>query len=132
MSKVVRYVVTHVSDKDRLRRLTFAMQGRFTYETRADAAIQLEVHRKDLGRVLSDSELPTLAVRPVACYEGHHDPMRYYFEDGKAWKCYARPAAAGKECGFVNEDGGIMYSGILCCESCGCTKKASDDRAPAQ
>jgi hypothetical protein len=44
------------------------------------------------------------------------------------WKCYAKPARLGGEtCGHLNKEG-IMYCGLLCCEKCGCTKFASDDR----
>lgn len=44
-----------------------------------------------------------------------------------AWACYAIPAATERRCGHVN-DAGQDFSGILCCEHCGCTKAASDDR----
>lgn len=44
------------------------------------------------------------------------------------WKCHAKPAAlGGRTCGHVNKLG-MKFNSILCCESCGCTKKASDDR----
>ena len=44
------------------------------------------------------------------------------------WKCYAKPAArGGVTCGHFNVKG-IGFRGIECCEDCGCTKKASDDR----
>lgn len=45
----------------------------------------------------------------------------------QGWKCYARPAALGRTCGHENT-AGITFQRILCCESCGATKKASDDR----
>lgn len=49
-------------------------------------------------------------------------------QDG--WTCHAKPAALdGKTCGFRNANGGIRYNGLVCCASCGATKKASDDRA---
>lgn len=50
-----------------------------------------------------------------------------------AWTCYARPARTGRTCGHRNTKGiaaRAMGGVLLCCESCGCTKKASDDRAP--
>lgn len=48
------------------------------------------------------------------------------------WECRARPN--GKPCGHQNETGrrGVNMGGqgyLLCCEACGRTKKASDDRA---
>jgi hypothetical protein len=47
------------------------------------------------------------------------------------WICYARPAATGTTCYHENTIGiTSVFSGkkLLCCEMCGCTKKASDDR----
>lgn len=45
-----------------------------------------------------------------------------------AWKCHAKPAAlGGKMCGHENT-AGIWCNGVLCCEGCGATKRASDDR----
>lgn len=46
------------------------------------------------------------------------------------WMCHAIPAATGVRCGHVNKTGGILWRRVVvCCEACGCTKKASDDRA---
>jgi len=50
----------------------------------------------------------------------------------KQWECYAIPAATGKKCGHINTTGRLSMDGIICCESCGCTKKASDDREKRQ
>ena len=49
------------------------------------------------------------------------------------WLCHARPAALGRTCGHVNTTG-MLYGlrRLLCCESCGATKKASDDRLAAK
>lgn len=48
-----------------------------------------------------------------------------------AWTCWAKPAAlAGRTCGHENKTGGVRYAGLVCCESCGATKIASDARAP--
>jgi len=50
------------------------------------------------------------------------------------WNCHARPAAlSGKPCGHKNEGKSAIKTrflgqNMLCCASCGCTKKASDDR----
>ncbi len=51
------------------------------------------------------------------------------------WTCFARPAAlGGRTCGHHNAAGESLISSyggsrLLCCAGCGCTKKASDDRA---
>lgn len=44
------------------------------------------------------------------------------------WTCHAKPAALGRTCGYVNASGGIKHAGLVCCESCGATKAASDAR----
>lgn len=50
------------------------------------------------------------------------------------WKCFAKPAALGRTCGHLNTNGGkragVPWAPLVACESCGCMKKASDDRAP--
>lgn len=49
-----------------------------------------------------------------------------------AWTCYARPARLGRTCGHVNATGirrrGMMGDVLICCESCGATKRAGDLR----
>lgn len=50
---------------------------------------------------------------------------------GPAWVCYAKPVATGVMCTHVNDDGGKMFSGLICCGECGCTKAASDARLEA-
>jgi hypothetical protein len=78
---VKRYVITHVGNND-LRRLTFAQQGRFTYETQAEAEETLAAFTGPQGfaRVLSASELASLEVRPCPCWPGHFDPCVYYLD----------------------------------------------------
>jgi hypothetical protein len=50
------------------------------------------------------------------------------------WRCYAKPAALdGRTCGFENTNGGMQHkraggSVLICCDGCGATKTASDDR----
>lgn len=47
------------------------------------------------------------------------------------WTCHAKPAAlGGKTCGHHNARGGWVAGvfRIVCCESCGATKAASDAR----
>lgn len=43
-----------------------------------------------------------------------------------AWECRARPD--GTPCRHVNRTG-VVYAGLLCCEACGRTRHASDERA---
>lgn len=81
MDKVTRFVITHVG-KHGLRRLTFAQQGQFTYETREEAAAALEGLLSPYGlcKALTADEMKTLEVRPVPCWPGHFDPVTYYVE----------------------------------------------------
>lgn len=48
------------------------------------------------------------------------------------WTCFARPAGTGRTCWHENAEGmlGVGPSGsrMLCCEECGATKIAGDDR----
>lgn len=51
------------------------------------------------------------------------------------WKCHARPAAlGGATCGHVNAGEPVLARvggsprPFECCQGCGCTRKASDDR----
>ena len=44
------------------------------------------------------------------------------------WECRARPAPSGKPCGHYNTIV-TRYNGLEVCARCGCTRKASDDRA---
>ncbi len=52
------------------------------------------------------------------------------------WRCHAKPAALGGTCGHENVAGirhrRVGQVDLVCCESCGCTKKASDDRERAR
>lgn len=51
------------------------------------------------------------------------------FPPPDAWECRARPVAlVGRPCGHVNAHG-VRFDGLMCCESCGATRAASDDRA---
>lgn len=78
---VKRFVITHVGKYD-LRCLTFAKQGRNTYETRAEAQALLDLYKKPGGleRVLTPAQMATLEVREVDCYPGHFDPVSYYMD----------------------------------------------------
>ena len=65
------------------------------------------------------------------------DGMTEILDEIKAYVCHARPPILnGKECRHNNLGGGKPKyrrgddgaSWMMCCEKCGCTKKASDDR----
>jgi len=78
---VIRYVITHVSDKDQLRTLTQSCQGRDTYPTREEAERLMGLYvANGLDKVLSCAELATLEVRPCECWPNHFDPMGIYFD----------------------------------------------------
>lgn len=80
---VIRFVITHVSDSNRLRTLTLGQQGRFTHATKDDAERRLAALRRPggLARVLSPTEFQSLAVRMCECWDGHFDPCGIYFDD---------------------------------------------------
>lgn len=51
----------------------------------------------------------------------------------ETWECYARPAAIGRRCGYLNTVGTAvarsgMAAGMEHCAGCGCTLLASDHR----
>jgi hypothetical protein len=75
------YAITHVGPNG-LRRLTFANQGRRHYATAAEAEQVLEIFRGPLGlrQVLTESEMKTLAVRAVQCYD-HGDAIGIYVQE---------------------------------------------------
>jgi len=79
MPMVKRYVVTHESEKLGLRVLTFAAQGRWTYDTREEAEAALALFRPSLREKVLGPAADTLEVREVDCYPGHHDPSRTVF-----------------------------------------------------
>lgn len=79
---VIRYVITHVSEKDpELRVLTLSAQGRYTYATREEAVRRMRDLLKPDGlpHIMSVETLGTVEVRPVLCWAGHHDPVRTVF-----------------------------------------------------
>ena len=84
MSRVIRYVLTYCPDKpNKTRTLVFPAQGRYTYESRADAEASRWLHMTNdqhgLARVLSPTELATVAVRPCECWAEHFDPVGVWF-----------------------------------------------------
>ena len=51
------------------------------------------------------------------------------FDNETHWKCYAKPAKLnGKTCGYENTTVNMNKRGIIYCDSCGCSKYASDSR----
>jgi hypothetical protein len=80
---VIRYVVTHI-DKNGMRTLCGAAQGRFTQATPEEAQQHLDAmlqnNRIEGDRLAGVYGLP-LEVRPVKCYPRHFDPMGIYFDN---------------------------------------------------
>ena len=77
-----RYAITHVN-RDRLRVLTFANQGRNHYDDRADAARRLASFlqgnpEQTLRDIYGDPAIGTFEVTPVECYD-HGDATRTVF-----------------------------------------------------
>jgi len=83
---ITRYVVTYVN-RDGMRQLAHAQQGRHTYATadEADAWIRAALannSRETLESVYGGAAgVASLAVRPCACWPGHFDPVGIYFDD---------------------------------------------------
>ncbi len=80
MDTVKRYVVTHIN-KDGMRTLASAQQGRNTYATQEEA-------QKHLDAMLSNNSMDTLRsvygfpleVRECECYPNHFDPIGIWFD----------------------------------------------------
>lgn len=81
-TKTARWVLSHIEDATGLRRLTLAMQGRRTYDTKAEAESVLRDFGPEnpvgLCRVLSPTEMASMRVDLWPCWGGHHDPARFY------------------------------------------------------
>jgi hypothetical protein len=78
-----RYAITHRSDKLGLR--TFSMpanQARYHFDERAAAEAALEAFKGPNGlcKVLSPTEMKTLRVDPIECYD-HGDAVGIYVDD---------------------------------------------------
>lgn len=77
--QVIRYAITHVQ-RDGLRTLTFANQGRHHYETRAAADAALDAFRPSLAtRMPGGADPATLKVCAVVCYD-HGDAIGTYVD----------------------------------------------------
>lgn len=82
----MRYVVTFVN-RDGMRALAHAAQGRCTYETPEEAQAWIDAARvnNSADTLTSVYGTPdTLDVRPVACWPGHFDPVGIYFDAPEA------------------------------------------------
>ncbi len=85
MPETVRYVVTHVRQRGPMeghRGLTFAAQGRYTFETPEAAQEWIESARKNNSpSTMAMYGTPdTLQVRACLCFPYHHDPMQVWFD----------------------------------------------------
>ena len=80
---VTRYVVTYIN-RHGMRTLASPAQGRFTYDTAAEAEryrAVLSDMRKSVVKQVYGAEDPRFEVRPCKCWAGHFDPVGVYFED---------------------------------------------------
>jgi hypothetical protein len=81
---VVRFVATHIG-RDGMRTITGPTNGRYMQPTPGDAQrivdlIQRQHSREKLVELFGAQVVDTFAVRAVACWPGHHDPIGVYFE----------------------------------------------------
>jgi hypothetical protein len=78
---IIRYVVTHIDLKTKLRTLAHPCQGRHTYATAEEAqawiAAAMEANGEKRLRELFGFPLE---VRPVECWPNHFDPKTCWFE----------------------------------------------------
>lgn len=76
---VTRYAVTHVN-KDGMRGLTFANQGRNHFDTREAAEQYIAAMKKNNpAKLITDMYRDSLEVRPVECY-WHGDAKGVWFD----------------------------------------------------
>lgn len=78
----VRYVISHI-DKDGLRKMTRAQQGRNTHATPEEATEYLEAFlqsntKPTLAGVYGSQALGTFKVSAIECWSGHNDPKGIY------------------------------------------------------
>ena len=79
---VIRFVPTYVN-KDGMRTLMRSAQGRFTYETEAEAQAWIDaVTTNNGGNAIREAwgDNPQFAVRPCPCYPVHFDPQGVWFD----------------------------------------------------
>ncbi len=81
-AKVTRYVATYVN-RDGMRTLMRAAQGRDTFATAADAQAWIDAvtanNSADTIRQVWGAN-PHFAVRPCDCWPGHFDPKGVWFD----------------------------------------------------
>lgn len=79
-----RHVITH-RNRDGMRTLTFAAQGRNTYGTPEEAGAALAaflLNSEDtLIQVHGPQSRGTFEVRPCECWPGHNDPKGVWFDN---------------------------------------------------
>lgn len=80
---VTRYVVTYLN-RDGMRTLAHAQQGRHTYATGGEAQDWINAARANspeaLETVYGADGAASLAVRPCECWPGHFDPIGVWFD----------------------------------------------------
>jgi len=81
-NKVIRYVLSRI-DKDGLRVMVYAQQGRYTYATKDEAKILLKLFLENntqerLIEVFGRQAVGTFEVSAIECYPGHFDPIGCY------------------------------------------------------
>jgi hypothetical protein len=77
-----RYVLSRI-DKDGLRVMVYAQQGRHTYATKEEAQVLLDAFLKNntqerLIEVFGEHTIGTFEVSAIECYPGHFDPIGCY------------------------------------------------------
>ena len=75
---MTKYAITHIN-KDGMRTLTFANQGRNHYDTMTEAELALLTFKPGLERVIGAKGVASLEVRPVDCYD-HGDAKGVWFD----------------------------------------------------
>ena len=74
---MIKFAITH--ERQGLRQLTFANQGRNFYDTAEAAREAMALYEPDLRAKILGAAADTLDVRPVECYE-NGDAKAIYFE----------------------------------------------------
>jgi hypothetical protein len=82
---VTRYVLSRI-DKDGMRIMVYAVQGRNTHATRNEAEIQLKFllennSKERLTEVFGERAIGTFEVSAIECYPGHFDPIGCYIRE---------------------------------------------------
>ncbi len=83
---VTRYVVTYIN-RDGMREMLGAKQGRHTYATEREANDYLKTMKANNDLAMMErlyGPIGSLAVRPCECWPGHFDPVGIYFDDPDA------------------------------------------------